>query len=135
METQIASADAGERNLATAQLDSIVDANRSRGWSACRDAVLDWHFDALAKTRAEACAVTWVPRLARSPDPAVEEALGRFYRYHIRLTIERLKVENLELRRKLFAALAAVGAHLANDGASAIDSADSLLEGVQSLPG
>jgi hypothetical protein len=131
METQIASADAGERNLAAAQLDSIVDANRSRGWSACRDAVLDWHFDALAK----ACADVWVPRLARSPDPAVEEALGRFYRYHIRLTIERLKAENLELRRKLFAALAAVGARFVNDGATAIDSPDASLEGMQSLPG
>ena len=131
METQIASADVAERKLAAAQLDSIVDANRNRGWSACRDAVLEWHFDALARTRTEA----WMPRLARSPDPAVEEALGRFYRYHIRLTIERLKAENLELRRKLFAALAAVGADLANDGASAIDSADSLLEGLPSLPG
>jgi hypothetical protein len=131
METQIASADAGERKLAATQLDSIVDANRSRGWSACRDAVLDWHFDALAKARTEA----WVPRLARSPDPAVEEALGRFYRYHIRLTIERLKAENLELRRKLFAALATVGARFVNDGATAIDSADTMLEGLQSLPG
>jgi hypothetical protein len=131
METQIASLDAAERNSAAVQLDAIVDAHHNRGWSACRDAVLDWHLEALARTRAEA----WVPRLARSPDPAVEEALGRFYRYHIRLTIERLKAENLELRRKLFAALAAVGARFADDGASAIDSADSLLEGLQSLPG
>jgi hypothetical protein len=131
METQIASADAGERNLAATQLDSIVDANRSRGWSACRDAVLDWHFDALARARAD----VWMPRLARSPDPAVEEALGRFYRYHIRLTIERLKAENLELRRKLFAALAAVGARFVDNGATAIDSPDAPLEGMQSLPG
>jgi hypothetical protein len=128
METQIASADAGERDLAATQLDEIV---RGRGWIACRDAILDWHLQALARARADG----WVPRLARSPDPAVEEALGRFYRYHIRLTIERLKAENLELRRKLFAALAAVGARFVDNGATTIDSADTMLEGMQSLPG
>jgi hypothetical protein len=38
----------------------------------------------------------------------VEEALSRFYRHHMRLTIGRLKAENLELRRKLIDAVACV---------------------------
>jgi hypothetical protein len=57
--------------------------------------------EAVASARAEA----WVPGMARSQDPVVEEVLARFYRHHMRLTISRLKSENLDLRRKLLEAV------------------------------
>jgi hypothetical protein len=102
MGTQSASADPVEWDLAAAQLDDIVRANRGRGSDAWKDAILAWHMDAVASARAEA----WVPGMARSQDPVVEEVLARFYRHHMRLTISRLKAENLDLRRKLLEAVA-----------------------------
>jgi hypothetical protein len=104
MGTQSVPIDPVERDLAAAQLNDLVLANRGKAWTAWRDAVLAWHLEAVANARAEA----WVPGLARSPDPVVEEALTRFYRHHMRLTIGRLKAENLELRRKLIDAVACV---------------------------
>jgi hypothetical protein len=104
MGTQSAPIDPVERDLAASQLNELVLANRGRAWAAWKDAVLAWHLEAVAIARAEA----WVPGLARSQDPAVEEALSRFYRHHMRLTIGRLKAENLELRRKLIDAVACV---------------------------
>ena len=103
MGTQIAPIDPVERELAAAQLNDLVLANRGRAWAAWKDVVLAWHLEALANARAEA----WVRGLARSQDPVVEEALARFYRHHMRLTIGRLKAENLE-RRKLVDAVACV---------------------------
>jgi hypothetical protein len=102
MGTQHAPADPAERDLAAAQLDDIALDNRGRPWAVCKDAVLRWHMKAVANARAEA----WIPGMACSQDPVVEEALGRFYRHHMRVTIGHLKVENLELRRKLTAAVA-----------------------------
>jgi hypothetical protein len=104
MGTQSVPIDPVERDLAASQLNELVLANRGRAWAAWKDAVLAWHLEALAIARAEA----WVPGLARSQDPVVEEALSRFYRHHMRLTIGRLKAENLELRRKLIDAVACV---------------------------
>jgi hypothetical protein len=104
MGTQSVPIDPVERDLAASQLNDLVLANRGRAWSAWKDAVLAWHLEALAIARAEA----WVPGLARSQDPVVEEALSRFYRHHMRVTIGRLKAENLELRRKLIDAVACV---------------------------
>jgi hypothetical protein len=104
MGTQAAQIDPLEREIAAAQLDDIALAKQGKSWAVLRDAVLAWHLDALASARAEA----WIPGLTRSPDPMVEEALGRFYRHHLRLTIARLKAENLELRSKLIDAIACV---------------------------
>ena len=104
MGTQSVPIDPVERDLAASQLNELVLANRGSAWAAWKDAVLAWHLEAVAIARAEA----WVPGLARSQDPVVEEALSRFYRHHMRLTIGRLKAENLELRRKLIDAVACV---------------------------
>jgi hypothetical protein len=91
-----------ERDLAAAELDDIALAHDGEPWAAWRDVVLRWHADAVAHARAEA----WVPGMARSQDPVVEETLRRFYHHHTRLTISRLKAENMELRRRLVDALA-----------------------------
>jgi hypothetical protein len=91
-----------ERDLAEAELDDIALAHDGQPWAAWRDVVLRWHADAVAHARAEA----WIPGMARSEDPMVEETLRRFYHHHTRLTIGRLKAENMELRRRLVDALA-----------------------------
>jgi hypothetical protein len=104
MGTQTAPIDPVERDLAAAQLDDIALANQERGWAVWKEVVLAWHLEAVAHARAEA----WVPGLARSQDPVVEEVLGRFYRHHMRATVVRLKAENLELQRKLIDAVACV---------------------------
>ncbi len=90
-----------ERDLAAAELDDIALAHDGKPWAVWRDVVLRWHADAVANARAEA----WIPGMAGSQDPVVEEALRRFYHHHTRVTIGRLKAENLELRRKLVDAL------------------------------
>jgi hypothetical protein len=102
MGTQHAPVDPVERDLAAAQLDDIVLANQGMPWQALKDLVLHWHLEAVARARAEA----WVPGMAGSQDPMVEEALNRFYRHHMRLAIGHLRAENLELRRKVIDALA-----------------------------
>jgi hypothetical protein len=90
-----------ERDLAAAELDDIALAHDGEPWAAWRDVILRWHADAVAHARAEA----WIPGMARSQDPVVEETLRRFYHHHTRLTISRLKAENMELRRRLVDAL------------------------------
>ena len=102
MGTQHAPVDPVERDLAAAQLDDIALANQGRPWEAWKDFVLRWYLEAIARARAEA----WVPGMAGSQDPVVEEALNRFYRHHIRLAICHLRAENVELRRKVIDALA-----------------------------
>ena len=104
MGTQTTAIDPAELDLTAAPLDEIFAANRGRAWSGCKQAILAWHMEAIAGVRAEA----WVPGLARSNDPVVEEALSRFYRHHMRVAIGRLKAENEELRRKLLDAVACV---------------------------
>jgi hypothetical protein len=102
MGTQHAPTDPVERDLAAAQLDDIALDNRGRPWAIWKDAVLRWHMKAVANARAEA----WIPGMAGAQqDPVVEEALGRFYRHHMRVTIGHLKAENMELRRKYIAAV------------------------------
>jgi hypothetical protein len=102
MGMQNLSLDPMERDLAAAQLDQIAVAFDGAPTSCWKDAVLRWHLQALADARAEA----WIPGLVDTNDPMVEEALGRFYRHHMRATIGRLKAENLDLRRKLLDAVA-----------------------------
>src|ERR1700674_4837779 len=114
MGTQHAPTDPVERDLAAAQLDDIALTNRGRPWAIWKDAVLRWHMKAVANARAEA----WIPGMAGAQDPVVEEALGRFYRHHMRVTIGHLKAENLEVRSKFVAAIACVRfyANGASDG-------------------
>ena len=102
MGTQHAPVDPVERDLAAAQLDDIASANDGRPWTVWKDFVLRWYLEAVARARAEA----WVPGMAGSQDPVVEEALNRFYRHHMRLAIGHLRAENLELRRKVVDAAA-----------------------------
>jgi len=104
MGTQTARIDPLERDLAAAQLDEIALANRGRPWTDWKDVVLAWHLEATAKVRAE----TWIPGLTQSQDPVVEKTLSRLYSYHMRLTIERLRAENLMLIRKHLKAVACV---------------------------
>lgn len=91
-----------ERDLAAAQLDRIGSAFEGAPTDSWKEAVLQWHLQALADARAEA----WIPGLADSNDTAVEAVLARFYRHQMRTTIGRLKAENLMLRRKLLDAAA-----------------------------
>ena len=102
MGTRHAAVDPVEWDLAAAQLDDIALANEGRPWPVWKDDVVRWHIEALANARAEA----WIPGMAGSQDPVVEETLSRFYRRYMRMAIGRLKAENLELRRKLLDALA-----------------------------
>src|SRR5262249_61212961 len=104
MGTQFAPVDPVERDLAAAQLDDIALANAARPWAAWRDVVLRWHLTSVVSARAEA----WIPGMGGVQDPVVEEALSRFYRHHMRVTIGHLKSENLELRRKLIEAVRCV---------------------------
>jgi hypothetical protein len=94
-------ADLVERDLAAAELDDIAVAHDGLPWAAWRDVVLRWHADAIANARAEA----WIPGMAGSQDPMVEETLRRFYHHHVRVTIGKLKAENMELRRRLLDAV------------------------------
>jgi hypothetical protein len=129
MGTKTAPVDPVEWDLAAAQLDDIVRANRGRGWDVWKEIVLAWHMEAVAGARAEA----WVPGMARSQDPVVEEVLSRFYRHHMRLTIGRLKAENMELRRKLVDAVSCVRFY--ETGATdAGERAHSMLEGLERHP-
>jgi hypothetical protein len=93
-----------ERDLAAAELDDIALAHDGQPWAEWREVVLRWHAEAVANARAEA----WIPGTAGSQDPVVEETLRRFYHHHTRVTIGRLKAENLELRRRLIDAVACV---------------------------
>src|SRR5262245_51814124 len=104
MGTQFAPVDPVERDLANAQLDEIDLAHAGRPWTDWREIVLQWHLTAVTRARAEA----WLPGMDGAQDPVIEEALSRFYRHHMRVTIGHLKSENLELRRSLVEALAQI---------------------------
>jgi hypothetical protein len=129
MGTQTTRIDPVERDLAAAQLDEIVLANRGRPWTDWKDVVLAWHLEAAAKVRAEA----WIPGLTHSQDPVVEKVLSRFYPHHMRLTIEGLQAERLVLRRKLFKAVACARFY-EGGGTDAGERARSMLEELEQVP-
>jgi len=93
MGTQTARFNPFEHHRAAAQLDQIMLANRDRGWAACRDIMVEWHLAAVRTARADSP----VPSGRSERDPAVKEAIIRFYQYQVRLTFERLKDEDAEL--------------------------------------
>jgi hypothetical protein len=121
--------DSVERDLAAAELDDIALAHDGKPWVLWRDVVLRWHAEAVANARAEA----WIPGMAGSQDPVIEEALRRFYHHHTRLTIGRLKAENLELRRRLIDAVACARFY-ASGASDAGARANSVLAGVDLPP-
>ena len=94
--------DAGERNLAAAQLDDIARTHAGEPWASWKDVVVEWHVRTIADARAE----SWIPGMGAAQDPAIEQALSRLYSFHMRAAIARLKAENTELQRKLIDALA-----------------------------
>ena len=102
MWTKHASIDPLERDLAAAELNDIAQANEGKPWAVWKDAVVQWHIEAIADARANA----WIPGMASSHAPMVNEVLKRFYGYHMKSTIGRLKFENMGLRRSLVAAVA-----------------------------
>ena len=102
MGTKHAPADTGERDLAAAQLDDIARTHAGKPWASWKSVVVEWHLQTVADARAE----SWIPGMAGSRDPAIEQALSRLYSHHMRATIARLKAENAELQRKLIDALA-----------------------------
>jgi hypothetical protein len=93
--------DSVDRDLACTQLDELAFAHNGQPWSSLKDALVEWHVRALASARSEA----WIPGMAGPQEPVVEEALGRFYSYHVHMAISRLRVENIELRRKIVKAV------------------------------
>jgi hypothetical protein len=96
--------DAGERELATVQLDDMALAHVGKPWIAWKNAVLEWHLQQIAQARAEA----WIPGLAGVRDPAVDQALSRYYGQDARAVVASLRAENNELRRKFLDAIACV---------------------------
>jgi hypothetical protein len=90
-----------EWDLAAGQLDELAHAHAGEPWPAWKEAVAEWHLQALAAARAQA----WLPGMAGAQDPVVEEFLARFYRHHVRVAISRLRMENIELRRRMLDAL------------------------------
>jgi hypothetical protein len=67
-------------------------------------AIVDWHIEAIAAARAE----VWIPGMAGSRDPVVEEVLNRYYAHHIGTAVARLIEENTGLRRQLLQAMACI---------------------------
>jgi hypothetical protein len=126
MGTQYARVDRVEQDLAAAQLDDIALAHDGKPWAAWKGVVLRWHIDAVASARAEA----WIPGMAGSQDPMVEETLSRFYRHHMRITIGQLKQENLELRRRLVDAVACARFY-ASGASDAGERASTMLAGLE----
>jgi hypothetical protein len=97
MVTQHQAIDTAEREFVSAQLDQLALTNEGLPWSAWKEAVLEWHLDALAAARSEA----WIPGLADGTNAIVERALERFYGHHVAAAIKRLRVENIRLRRRM----------------------------------
>src|SRR5690242_14558602 len=90
--------DHAEREIASAQLDELALAHEGLSWATWKDTVLDWHLQRFATARAEA----WVPGFAgHHHDPIVEKFLSRYHRHHMRVAIQRLRAENVALRRRL----------------------------------
>jgi len=54
----------------------ITQASQESGSDAWKNAVLEWHCEAIAKARNE----PWIAGLARSHDPIVDRVLRRFHR-------------------------------------------------------
>jgi len=127
MGPHIASLDVAERQLAAAQLDYIALKTGGIDADAWKQAVLEWHCEAIAKARAEA----WIPGLTQSQDQMVEKVLKRFYRHRVGVMVKTLKAENLRLRCDLVNALRRVRIHQRGE-TDAREAERSIVEGLQS---
>jgi hypothetical protein len=78
--------------------------------------IVDWQIEAVAAARTE----VWIPGMAGSRDPLVEEVLSRFYAHHVGSTVARLIEENAGLKRRLVDALGCIrsGALSRTEGSS-----------------
>jgi hypothetical protein len=88
-----------EQDLAWVQLDELAQMHEGLPWTAWKHAVLQWHLQRLATTRAEA----WLPGLASycDDDPTIMKFMQRFYQHHMQAAMRRLTDENIELRRRV----------------------------------
>jgi hypothetical protein len=78
---------------------------RHHDWDPSPDllwTIVDWQINAVAAARAD----VWIPGMAGSRDPLVEEVLSRFYAHHVGRAVARLLEENAGLKRRLVDALA-----------------------------
>jgi hypothetical protein len=123
MGTRTAPIEPAERDLAKAQLEYLALASRERD-DAWKEAVLEWHCEAIARARAEA----WIPGMACPQDQIVEKVLKRFYRHRFAVMVRGLKAENLKLRRELIDALRCVRLNQRGVG----EPLNSIVEGLQS---
>lgn len=89
--------DSVDRDLAYTELDELAFTYDGQPWPSWKDALVEWHVLALASVRAEA----WIPGMAGPQEPVVEEALGRFYSHNVHMAVSKLRIENIDLRRKI----------------------------------
>jgi len=78
---------------------------RHHDWEPQSDLLLtivDWQIEAVSAARED----VWIPGMAGSRDPLVEEVLSRFYAHHVGNAVARLVEENAGLKRRLVDALA-----------------------------
>ena len=76
-------------------------------WNPSTDllgAIVEWQIEAVAAARED----VWIPGMAGSRDPLVEEVLSRFYAHHIGNAVGRLIDENTSLKRRLVEALTCI---------------------------
>jgi len=66
--------------------------------------IVEWHIEAIAAARAD----VWVPGMAGSRDPVVEEALSRYYAHRGGAAVAQLIDENTGLRQQLLTAVACI---------------------------
>jgi hypothetical protein len=93
-----------ERDRVATELRYVT---RHRDWDPAPDlvaALVDWQIEAVAAARSS----VWIPGMARSRDPLVEEVVDRYYAHHIGTTVARLIEENTGLRQQLLRAVACV---------------------------
>jgi hypothetical protein len=65
------------------------------------EAVVEWHIEAIAAARLDA----WIPGMAGSRDPIVNEVLSRFHAHRMGTAVARLIDMNSELKQQLLHAV------------------------------
>jgi hypothetical protein len=67
-------------------------------------AIVSWHIAAVEAVRKD----MWVPGMAGSRDPLVEEVLSRYYAHHLGAATAKLLEENTALKQRLVEVLACI---------------------------
>jgi len=73
--------------------------------------IVEWHIAAVAAARAD----VWVPGMAGSRNPVVEEVLSRYYAHHMSAAVVRLMDENTGLRQQLLTAVGCIRSYAKDD--------------------